>query len=513
MPIKTALLSVSDKTGIVDFARALVAHGVTLLSTGGTAKLLKQENIAVTDVSDYTGFPEMMDGRIKTLHPKVHGGILARRDNPQDQASMSTHGIEAIDMIVINLYPFEATVKSGAGYADCIENIDIGGPAMVRAAAKNHNDVTIVVEPSDYDSIAKAIAKDGGTSLDMRKTLAAKAFARTAQYDAMISNWFAVELGIQNPPAFTVPMQLQQRLRYGENPHQNAAFYAGDAKAGTLVAATQLHGKELSFNNINDTDAAWALVCEFDAPAIAIIKHANPCGVAVADTLEAAYAKAFSSDTQSAYGGIIAANRTMDGAAAEAIAKQFAEVIIAPAFDDDALAIFQKKKNIRLLHTDGALLPKEPALDIRSVSGGYLVQDADDSVLGDALNHVSARQPNAAEIADMVLAFTIAKHVKSNAIVLVKDGMAIGIGAGQMSRIDSVRVSCQKAAAAGLDTKGATLASDAFFPFDDNVHHAAEAGIANIIQPGGSIRDDEVIAAADKYGMALSFTGVRHFKH
>lgn len=513
MPLTTALLSVSDKTGIVEFARGLVAQGVTLLSTGGTAALLKQEGIAVRDVSDYTGFPEMMDGRIKTLHPKVHGGILARRDNAQDQASMDKHGIGTIDMVVINLYPFEATIAKGAAYVDCIENIDIGGPAMVRAAAKNHADVTVVVEPSDYDRILDTFATDGDTTFALRKELAAKAFARTGQYDAMIGNWFAGELGVEHSKVQSVPMQLKQSLRYGENPHQQAAFYAGDVQAGTLVAAEQLHGKELSFNNINDTDAAWALVCEFDAPAIAIIKHANPCGVAVADTLAEAYEKAFSSDSQSAYGGIIAANRTLDGAAAEAIAKQFAEVIVAPAFDDVALAILQKKKNIRLLHTHGALMPTEGGVDIRSVSGGYLVQDADNKVLESELQHVSKRTPTDAEVTDMVMAFTIAKHVKSNAIVLVKGGMAIGIGAGQMSRVDSVRVSCQKAEAAGLDTKGCALASDAFFPFDDNVHHAAEAGVASIIQPGGSIRDDEVIAAADQYDMALSFTGIRHFKH
>ncbi len=515
MTIKTALLSVSDKTGLVLFARALVEQfGVRLLSTGGTAALLREEGIAVTDVSEHTGFPEMMGGRIKTLHPKVHGGILARRELKDDADAMQTHGIDGIDLVVINLYPFETTVAQGGSWDDCIENIDIGGPAMVRSAAKNHASVTIVTDPQDYENVLNEMAThDAQTSLALRKELAAKAFARTAQYDAAISGWFADVLEVPFPSILSLPMQRVQALRYGENPHQSAAFYQADAAPGTLAAATQLHGKELSFNNINDTDAAWALVCEFEAPAIAIIKHANPCGVAVAETLEEAYGRAFACDPQSAYGGIIAANRVMDAATAEAIGKQFAEVIIAPGFEPGALDILQKKKNIRLLQTNGALLPKQGALDIRSVSGGYLLQSGDAVVLDGALQHVSKRQPNVQEIEDMTLAFTIAKHVKSNAIVLVKDGAAIGIGAGQMSRVDSVRIACHKAEAAGLETSGAVLASDAFFPFDDNVHHAAEAGIAAIIQPGGSIRDDEVIAAADQHGMALSFTGIRHFRH
>jgi phosphoribosylaminoimidazolecarboxamide formyltransferase / IMP cyclohydrolase len=512
-PIRTALLSVSDKTGIVPFARALVEEfGVKLLSTGGTAALLRAEGLPVTDVSDHTGFPEMMDGRIKTLHPLIHGGLLGRRG--VDDAVMDEHGIEGIDLVVVNLYPFEATIARCAGYEESIENIDIGGPAMVRSAAKNHAHVTIASDPSDYDAILSALKQGGGaTTLPLRQELAYKAFSRTAQYDAAISRWFAGVLEQPFPSLLGLPMQLIQSLRYGENPHQDAAFYRSNALQGTLAAAEQLQGKELSFNNINDTDAAWALVSEFSEPAIAIIKHANPCGVAVAETLEAAYSRALACDPQSAYGGIIAANQRITEAAADAMATLFAEVIIAPAFDEAALEVLAKKKNLRLLHTDGVMLPSVATAELRSVSGGYLVQTRDDKVLDGALQHVSKRVPTQQETQDMILAFTVAKHVKSNAIVLVKDGATIGIGAGQMSRVDSVRVACQKAAAAGLETRGAVLASDAFFPFDDNVHQAATAGIAAIIQPGGSIRDAEVIAASDQYNMSLSFTGIRHFKH
>jgi phosphoribosylaminoimidazolecarboxamide formyltransferase / IMP cyclohydrolase len=513
-PIRTALLSVSDKTGIVDFARTLHERfSVHLLSTGGTAALLKAEGLPVTDVSDHTGFPEMMDGRVKTLHPTIHGGLLGRRD--VDAKVMAAHNITGIDLVVINLYPFEATVAKGAEFDKCIENIDIGGPAMLRSAAKNHAFVTVVTDASDYARVLEAMQEGGGaTSLAFRKELAAKTFARTAAYDAHVSGWFAKALGEAFPERFTVPMQRVQVLRYGENPHQAAAFYAAsDAKAGTLAAAEQLQGKELSFNNINDTEAAWALVSECDAPAIAIIKHANPCGVAVGASLVEAYGRALACDPQSAYGGIIAANRTVDAATAEAIAPLFAEVVIAPAYDAAALEVLAKKKNLRVLQTHGALLPKRAALDVRSVSGGYLVQTRDDVVFEGELTHASKRIPTDTELADMRLAFLIAKHVKSNAIVLVKDGRTVGIGAGQMSRVDSVRVACEKAAAAGLSTEGAVLASDAFFPFDDNVHMAAKAGITAIIQPGGSIRDGDVITAADSYGMALTFTGIRHFKH
>ena len=512
-PIRTALLSVSDKTGIIDFARTLSeTFHIQLLSTGGTAALLKQEGIPVTDVSDHTGFPEMMDGRVKTLHPKIHGGLLGRRD--VDGEVMHAHGIEAIDLVVVNLYPFEATVAKGAGFDECVENIDIGGPAMVRSAAKNHVFVTVVTDSDDYPRVLEAMNEGkGATTLELRKELAAKAFARTAAYDAHVSGWFIKQVGCEYPTSMTLPMRRIQSLRYGENPHQSAAFYASNAAAGTLAAAEQLQGKDLSFNNINDMEAAWALVSECEETAIAIIKHANPCGVAVGETLKEAYERALACDPQSAYGGIIAANRTIDAATAEAIAPLFAEVVIAPAYDAAALDVLAKKKNLRVLHTNGVLLPDEQTLDIRTVSGGYLLQSRDNVVFEAPLLHVSKRAPTPSEIDDMKLAFLIAKHVKSNAIVLVKDRQTIGIGAGQMSRIDSVRVACQKAASAGLSTKGAVLASDAFFPFDDNVHHAAEAGIAAIIQPGGSIRDADVIAAADVYGMALTFTGIRHFKH
>ncbi len=511
--IRTALLSVSDKTGIVEFARTLCeTFGVKLLSTGGTAVLLKKERIPVVDVSDHTGFPEIMDGRVKTLHPKVHGGLLGRRD--KDVRVMESHDIQPIDLVVVNLYPFEATVAKGAGVDECIENIDIGGPAMIRSAAKNHAFVTVVTDVEDYGRVLQAIQEgEGRTSLELRQEMAAKAFARTAAYDAHVSRWFAERLGDEYPTSATLPMRRIQRLRYGENPHQSAAFYASDAAPGTVAAADQKQGKELSFNNINDTDAAWSLVSECDATAVAIIKHANPCGVAVGQTLHEAYMRALACDPQSAYGGIIAVNRPLDAMTAEAIAPLFAEVVIAPGYERAALEILAKKKNLRILDTKGALQPKGGSLDIRTVSGGYLVQTQNDVVFSDPLVHAGKRIPTEAETADMRLAFLIAKHVKSNAIVLVKDGRTVGIGAGQMSRVDSVRVACQKAAAAGLSTQGSVLASDAFFPFDDNVHHAAEAGIAAIIQPGGSIRDADVIAAANSYGMALTFTGIRHFRH
>jgi phosphoribosylaminoimidazolecarboxamide formyltransferase / IMP cyclohydrolase len=512
-PIKTALLSVSDKTGIVALARTLLNAHVTLLSTGGTAELLKKEGLAVTDVSEYTQSPEMMDGRVKTLHPRIHGGLLARADNSGDAASMAAHQITAIDLLVVNLYPFEATIASDAGYATVIENIDIGGPAMIRAAAKNHQRVCVVTEPKDYALIAEAVSAGKAVDYATRQRLAATAYARTAHYDAVISGWFAKTLQLGSPERITLPMTLKQELRYGENPHQHAAFYQHNAGLGTIAAAEQLHGKALSFNNINDTDAAWRLVSEFEVPAIAIIKHANPCGVATAATLADAYSMALSSDPQSAYGGIIAANREFDVEAATALGSLFAEVIIAPSFSAGALEILTQKKNIRLLHTHDALAPKNAGLDVRTVTGGYLLQSPDDVVLHDDIIHASARTPSSQEIEDMVLAFTVAKHVKSNAIVLAKDGMVIGVGAGQMSRVDSVRVACEKATAAGLSTKGCALASDAFFPFDDNVHLAAQHGITSIIQPGGSIRDDEVIAAANQYNISLSFTGIRHFKH
>jgi phosphoribosylaminoimidazolecarboxamide formyltransferase / IMP cyclohydrolase len=513
-PIKTALISVSNKTGIVDFAKSLSAMNVHILSTGGTASELKAAGITVQDVSDYTGLPEMMSGRVKTLHPKVHGGILARRNNAEDLAAMQAHSIIGIDMVVLNLYPFASTVESGTDYAEIIENIDIGGPAMLRAAAKNHQYVSVVTSPNDYDDVLQAMQAAGGDiGFAKRQALAAKAFAHVASYDARVSSWFASQLGQSNPETLNLGMQRAQELRYGENPHQQAAFYRISNAHGTLATAQQLHGKELSYNNINDTDAAWCLVCELPQPSIAIIKHANPCGVATGATLLECYEKALKCDPQSAYGGIIAVNVEMDSETAEQIAKLFAEVVIAPSYSPAALEILQTKKNVRLLHTHGALLPDSKTPQLRSVSGGVLVQGYDDILLQGDIEIAGECKPNDATMQDLIFAFAVAKHVKSNAIVLVKDGATVGIGAGQMSRIDSVRLSCLKAERAGLSTIGAVLASDAFFPFDDNVHQAAEAGIAAIIQPGGSIRDDEVIKAANEHNMALCFTGIRHFKH
>lgn len=519
MTQRTALISVSDKTGVAAFARALQDEfGFRILSTGGTAALLRDEGLTVTEVSEVTGLAEMMDGRVKTLHPAIHGGILARRGHAEDEAAMEQHGISPIDLVAINLYPFEETITRVTNREECIEQIDIGGPAMVRAAAKNHQFVTIATNPDHYERIIAAMhAEEGGdTGMMLRQELSAAAFVHTAYYDALIAQWFIRDEGLTFQDTLTLPLKKGQALRYGENPHQVAAFYhiAGhNEPQGTLAGAIQLHGKELSYNNFNDTDAAWRLVCEFEEPAIVIVKHANPCGVATAPDLRSAYDKALACDPQSAYGGIIAANRVLGSGCAEAISKQFAEVVIAPGFEQDALTLLQQKKNLRLLHTDGALLSPSRLPQLRAVSGGYLAQGDDDSVLNEALTHVSDRAPTEQEIADMTLAFTIAKHVKSNAIVLASRGASIGIGAGQMSRVDSVRIACDKAAAAGLETAGAVLASDAFFPFDDNVHHAATAGITAIIQPGGSIRDETVIKAANGYDMALSFTGIRHFRH
>jgi phosphoribosylaminoimidazolecarboxamide formyltransferase/IMP cyclohydrolase len=511
--IKTALISVSDKTGLVEFAQGLVQEGVHILSTGGTAAALKQAGVKVQDVSDYTGLSEMMDGRVKTLHPKVHGGILARRDNDADVAAMQAHGIMGIDLVVLNLYPFAQTVAKGAQYDEVIENIDIGGPAMLRAAAKNHAFVGVVTSPDDYEQVLQAINNGGDLGFAMRQKLAHKAFAHVAAYDAGVSSWFAWQLDEPYPTQLAINGQLVQHLRYGENPHQSAAFYQTSSAKGTLATAKQIHGKELSYNNLNDTDAAWCLVCELPQPAIAIIKHANPCGAATASNLANAYGKAFACDPQSAYGGIIASNVEIDAPTAEEIAKQFAEVVIAPSYSNDALRILQAKKNIRLLHTEGTLLPEIEAQQVRSISGGLLLQSYDAALLADKVELVSEAKPTDAQMQDMLFAFAVAKHVKSNAIVLVKDGATIGIGAGQMSRIDSVRISGLKAERAGLSTKGAVLASDAFFPFDDNVHQAAEMGVTAIIQPGGSIRDEDVIKAANEHNMALCFTGIRHFKH
>ena len=523
-PIKRALLSVSDKTGLIDLARALQQRGVSLISTGGTRKAIADAGVAVTDVSDVTGFPEMMDGRVKTLHPKVHGGLLAIRENPEHEAAMLAHGIEPIDLLVVNLYPFEATVARRAGWEETIENIDIGGPAMIRAAAKNHEDVAVVVDASDYRSVLDAMDASGGSTLALRKKLAQKAYARTAAYDAAISNWLASALAIETPDYRAVGGKLSEPMRYGENPHQNAGFYlTGETRPG-VATARQLQGKQLSYNNVNDTDAAFELVAEFDparTAAVAIIKHANPCGVAEGASLQEAYLRAQACDPVSAFGGIVALNRKLDAAAAAEIVKIFTEVIIAPDADDAAIALVAAKKNLRLLLTGGLPDPRAPGLTVRSVSGGLLFQSRDNAMVDDMpLKVVTKRAPTPQELADLTFAFRIVKHVKSNAIVYVKNGATVGIGAGQMSRVDSSRIAAWKAAeaakAAGAAeswAKGSVVASDAFFPFADGLLAAAEAGATAVIQPGGSMRDDEVIKAADEAGLAMVMTGHRHFRH
>lgn len=523
--IQRALISVSDKSSLIEFARGLSDAGIELLSTGGTASALKQAGLSVKDVSEHTGFPEMMDGRLKTLHPTVHGGLLAIRGNAEHERDARAHGIAPIDLLVVNLYPFEAAVAKGADFAQCIENIDIGGPAMIRAAAKNHASVTVVVEPEDYALVLKEIAAGkGATSPELRRRLAAKAYARTAAYDAAISTWFAARNGEDMPTYRAFGGRLKQELRYGENPHQKAAFYAtGDQRPG-VGTLTQHQGKELSYNNLNDTDAAFELAAEFDpgqSAAVAIIKHANPCGVAIGGTLVEAYLRALKCDPVSAFGGIVALNQPIDAAAANEITKIFTEVVIAPDATDDAKAIFAKKKNLRLLTTGGLPDPRVAGLTVRSVSGGLLVQSRDNGSIDDLdLKVVTKRQPTAQELADLKFAFRVAKHVKSNAIVYAKHGATVGIGAGQMSRIDSARIAAWKSAeaakAAGKAeplTRGSVVASDAFFPFADGLLAAAEAGATAVIQPGGSMRDDEVIKAADDGGLAMVMTGMRHFRH
>jgi phosphoribosylaminoimidazolecarboxamide formyltransferase / IMP cyclohydrolase len=521
--VRRALLSVSDKSGLEEFARALVQMGVELISTGGTAAALRGAGLAVRDVSDVTGFPEMLDGRVKTLHPKIHGGLLFVRGNTLHEAQAASHGIGAIDLLVVNLYPFEATAAKEASYDECVENIDIGGPALIRAAAKNHAGVTVVVEPDDYVRVlAEMRANDGATSLDLRRHLAAKAFARTGAYDAAISAWFARELGEETPEWRAFGGRRVAQLRYGENPHQTAGFYAsGEARFG-VATAVQLQGKELSYNNLNDTDAAFELVAELgDEPAIAIIKHANPCGVALGGTLKEAYLKALACDPVSAFGGIVALNRPIDAEAAEEIAKIFTEVVIGPEATAEAKAVFAAKKNLRLLTTGGMPDPREPGISVRSIAGGLLVQSRDSGGVAAAdVEVVTKRTPTNEELADLLFAFKVAKHVKSNAIVYAKDGATVGIGAGQMSRVDSVRIAAMKAVDAAKAmgakeplTKGSVVASDAFFPFADGLLAAAEAGATAIIQPGGSMRDEEVIAAADERGLAMVFTGLRHFRH
>jgi len=521
-PLTRALISVSDKAGLSELAQALAARGVELVSTGGTAAALRAAGIAVRDVSELTEFPEMMDGRVKTLHPMVHGGLLALRDDPSHVAAMAAHGIVAIDLLVVNLYPFEATVARGASHEETIENIDIGGPAMIRAAAKNHGHVCVVTDPEDYTPLlAEMDANAGQTRLTFRQKLAQTAYARTGAYDAAVSNWMAGALDMPTPRRRVFAGTLAQPLRYGENPHQGAAFYTdGSARPG-VASARQHQGKELSYNNINDTDAAFELVSEFTEPAVAIIKHANPCGVATGGTLAEAYQRAFDCDRTSAFGGIIALNRPIDGPTAEAITGIFTEVVIAPGADGDALAVFAGKKNLRLLTTKALADPRAGGLAFRQVGGGFLVQDRDNGHIGAAeLRVVTKRAPSAAELGDLLFAWTVAKHVKSNAIVYAKGGATVGIGAGQMSRIDSTRIAAHKARdmaeALGLSatpTKGSVVASDAFFPFPDGLLAAAEAGATAIIQPGGAMRDADVIAAADAAGLAMVFTGQRHFRH
>ncbi|CAM3451904.1 bifunctional phosphoribosylaminoimidazolecarboxamide formyltransferase/IMP cyclohydrolase [Paracoccus nototheniae] len=522
--LKRALISVSDKTGLIGFASALAARGVQILSTGGSAKALRDAGLAVTDVAEVTGFPEMMDGRVKTLHPAVHGGLLALRDNADHLAAMQDHGIQAIDLLVVNLYPFEETVAKGADYDTCIENIDIGGPAMIRAAAKNHGFVTVVVDVQDYDAVLAELDAHDGTTLPFRQRQAQIAYARTAAYDAAVSTWMAEAIGEGSPRRRAFAGTLAQGLRYGENPHQQAAFYVtGDSRPG-VATARQWQGKELSYNNINDTDAAFELVAEFDpaqGPACAIIKHANPCGVAQGASPLEAYKRAFDCDRTSAFGGIIALNQPLDGATAEEIVKIFTEVVIAPDADDDAKRIFAAKKNLRLLTTGGLPDPRAGGLTFRQVAGGFLAQGRDNGHVARAdLRIVTERQPSDAELADLLFAWTVAKHVKSNAIVYARDLATVGIGAGQMSRVDSTRIGRRKsedmAQAMGLDqplTVGSAVASDAFFPFADGIEALAEAGARAVIQPGGSMRDDEVIAAANRLGLAMVLTGQRHFRH
>ncbi|RNF35347.1 bifunctional phosphoribosylaminoimidazolecarboxamide formyltransferase/IMP cyclohydrolase [Paracoccus methylarcula] len=523
--LKRALISVSDKTGLIEFARKLSARGVELLSTGGSAKALREAGLTVVDVADVTGFPEMMDGRVKTLHPVVHGGLLALRDNAEHLAAMEAHGIGPIDLLVVNLYPFEETVAKGAAYEDCIENIDIGGPAMIRAAAKNHGFVSVIVDVQDYDALlAELDANDDHTTLEFRQRQAQIAYARTAAYDAAVSTWMAGAIGEETPRRRAFAGTLAQGLRYGENPHQSAAFYVtGEARPG-VASARQWQGKELSYNNINDTDAAFELAAEFDparGPACAIVKHANPCGVARGETAIDAYKRAFDCDRTSAFGGIVALNQPLDGATAEEIVKIFTEVVIAPDADEDAKRIFAAKKNLRLLTTGGLPDPAAAGTTFRQVAGGFLVQGRDNGhVALDALKIVTERQPSEDELNDLLFAWTVAKHVKSNAIVYARDMATVGIGAGQMSRVDSTRIGRRKsedmAEALGLSrplTEGAAVASDAFFPFADGIEALAEAGAKAVIQPGGSMRDEEVIAAANRLGLAMVFTGQRHFRH
>ena len=525
VPVRRALISVSDKSGLVDRATRLEAHGVEILSTGGTLRALTEAGIAARDVSDVTEFPEMMDGRLKTLHPRVHGGLLGRRDMQSDRSAMGEHGIPQIDLLVVNLYPFEETVAKGAPYADCVENIDIGGPAMLRAAAKNHAWVAVCTDGDDLDAALDEMDKnEGATTLDLRKRLAAKTYGRTAAYDAAISGWFADALDEPAPAWRAFGGQLIEALRYGENPHQEAAFYASAENRPGIATAKQVQGKPLSYNNLADADAAFELAGEFDASeqaAVIIVKHANPCGVAVADTLSRAYERAFEADPISAFGGIVAMNRKLDAETAQEIVQIFTEVVIAPDADEDALAVMSAKQNLRVLLTGAMPDPAQPGWTAKSVAGGLLVQARDiGRIAPDALKTVTERAPTEAELRDLLFSWTVVKHVKSNAIVYARNGSTVGVGMGQTSRLDSARLAARKADAIAQERKleesrmkGSVCASDAFFPFADGLKAAIEAGATAVIQPGGSIRDEEVIEAANEAGIAMVFTGMRHFKH
>ncbi|HEY6839315.1 MAG TPA: bifunctional phosphoribosylaminoimidazolecarboxamide formyltransferase/IMP cyclohydrolase [Geobacteraceae bacterium] len=518
--ITRALISVSDKSGVVDFSRELARYGVEILSTGGTAKLLREAGLSVKDVSEFTGFPEMLDGRVKTLHPKVHGGLLGMRSNPEHVATMKAHGIEPIDMVVVNLYPFEATVaKEGCTLEDAIENIDIGGPTMLRSAAKNNADVTVIVDHNDYRRVLDEMtANNGSVSRETNFGLAVKVYQHTAAYDGAISNWLGRRLSAEDadfPPTLTFQYKKAQGMRYGENPHQSAAFYVErDVREASVATARQLQGKELSYNNIGDTDAALECVKQFnEGPACVIVKHANPCGVALGTTLLEAYDRAYKTDPESAFGGIIACNRELDAETARAIVdRQFVEVIIAPTVSPEAVEIVAAKKNVRLLACGAWPAVPSQRLDLKRVNGGLLVQDTD-LALYDTLKVATKRVPTEKEMEDLIFTWRVAKFVKSNAIVYGKDGMTIGVGAGQMSRVNSARIAAIKAEHAGLQVQGAVMASDAFFPFRDGLDNAASAGVTAVIQPGGSMRDEEVIQAANEHGIAMVFTSMRHFRH
>ena len=520
LPVKRALLSVSDKTGLIELGRALVAQGAEILSTGGSAKALRDAGLPVVEVSDHTGFPEILDGRVKTLVPQIHGGILGRRDLPAHVAQMEEHKIAPIDLVAVNLYPFEATVASGASADDCIENIDIGGPALIRAAAKNHGHVAVLTSPDQYGDIIEAL-QAGGTTLEARRALAGAAYARMAAYDSAIAAWFAKERHDTFPERFTLSGMRQEVLRYGENPHQKAAFYIDSSNRPGVATARQVQGKSLSYNNLNDTDAAFEAVAEFKEPAVVIVKHANPCGVATAASLSAAWDSALRCDPVSAFGGIVALNGTLDEETAKKISTIFTEVIVAPDATEAAQAVLASKKNLRLLLTGALPSPTEGGVIVRSVAGGFLAQTRDNGRIEEsALKVVTKRAPTAEEMRDLIFAFRVAKHVKSNAIVYAKDGATVGVGAGQMSRVDSARIAVSKSleAAKALGqseplTRGSVAASDAFFPFADGLETIVAAGATAVIQPGGSIRDEEVIAAADKAGIAMVLTGMRHFRH